>query len=290
VCPAVAEEPLYTLSQVFVELTKPSISPKTIHMQVYSYNDWYVTAIKRRIGALFPLARPWLTALLSRLMAVQGVLAVRALATHQGDAAAFWRRPVARPGGRRQRARLIAIDEIVGTLRSHRRHLRAVALTPLLERGAPGRGYHTGGSFPMRAQPSRFESDRWGRPYGFERVHVVDASVFPSIPSGRSPSASWRTLTGLRRNALDPESGDGRRVVRRGARDRTADLQPVSIPGARRPHRAARASVVHLHARRRAQARGGQPRHEELAGISRTRAPARLVALADDPHDRRQHH
>jgi choline dehydrogenase-like flavoprotein len=36
----------------------------------------------------------------------------------------------------------------------------------------------------MRAQPSRFESDRWGRPYGFERVHVVDATVFPSIPSG----------------------------------------------------------------------------------------------------------
>jgi choline dehydrogenase-like flavoprotein len=77
-----------------------------------------------------------------------------------------------------------AIDEIVGTLWRHRRHLRAVALTPLLERGAPGRGYHTGGSFPMRAQPSRFESDRWGRPYGFERVHVVDAAVFPSIPSG----------------------------------------------------------------------------------------------------------
>jgi hypothetical protein len=57
--PAVAEEPLYTLSQIFFELTKPSISPKTIHMQVYSYNDWYVTAIKRRSAPLFPLARPW---------------------------------------------------------------------------------------------------------------------------------------------------------------------------------------------------------------------------------------
>ena len=117
-----------------------------------------------------------------------------------------------------------AIDEIVGTLRRHRRHLRAVALTPLLERGAPGRGYHTGGSFPMRAQPSRFESDRWGRPYGFERVHVVDATVFPSIPSGPITSASWPTLTGLRRNALDPESRDGRRVFPRGARDRAADF------------------------------------------------------------------
>jgi choline dehydrogenase-like flavoprotein len=182
--PAVAEEPLYTLSQIFFELTKPSISPKTIHMQVYSYNDWYVTAIKRRIGPLFPLARPFMTGLLSRLMAVQGYLPselsphIKATLRRSGAGHAL---VLEAEGNERSAA---GIDEIVGTLRRHRRHLRAVALTPLLERGGPGRGYHTGGSFPMRAQPSRFESDRWGRPYGFERVHVVDATVFPSIPSG----------------------------------------------------------------------------------------------------------
>ena len=53
-----------------------------------------------------------------------------------------------------------------------------------MKRRMRGRDYHTGGSFPMRAQPARFESDRWGRPAGFERVHVVDATVFPSIPAG----------------------------------------------------------------------------------------------------------
>jgi choline dehydrogenase-like flavoprotein len=182
--PAVADEQLYTLSQIFVELMKPSISPKTIHMQVYSYNDWYVTAIKRRIGALFTLARPGLTALLSRLMAVQGYLPselspqIKATLRRAGAGHTL---SLEAENNRRSAA---AIDEIIGTLRRHRRHLRAMVLTPLLERGAPGRGYHTGGSFPMRAAPSRFESDRWGRPYGFDRVHVVDASVFPSIPSG----------------------------------------------------------------------------------------------------------
>lgn len=182
--PAVAEEPLYTLAQIFFELTKPSISAKTIHLQVYTYNDWYAAAIKRRIGALFPLARPWLTLLLSRLMAVQGYLpselSPHITATLRRSGAGHTLVLEAEGHARSSSA----IDEIVGTLRSHRRHLRAVALTPLLERGAPGRGYHTGGSFPMRAQPTRFESDRWGRPFGFERVHVVDASVFSSIPSG----------------------------------------------------------------------------------------------------------
>jgi choline dehydrogenase-like flavoprotein len=35
----------------------------------------------------------------------------------------------------------------------------------------------------MRAQPGAFESDSLGRPSGWSRVHVVDASVLPAIPS-----------------------------------------------------------------------------------------------------------
>jgi choline dehydrogenase-like flavoprotein len=35
----------------------------------------------------------------------------------------------------------------------------------------------------MRTSPGRFESDRYGRPSGFERVHAVDSTVFPSIPA-----------------------------------------------------------------------------------------------------------
>jgi choline dehydrogenase-like flavoprotein len=35
----------------------------------------------------------------------------------------------------------------------------------------------------MRDVAAELESDRQGRPYGFERVHLVDASVFPSLPA-----------------------------------------------------------------------------------------------------------
>jgi choline dehydrogenase-like flavoprotein len=35
----------------------------------------------------------------------------------------------------------------------------------------------------MRAHPGPFEVDVLGRPHGFTRVHVVDASVFPSLPA-----------------------------------------------------------------------------------------------------------
>ena len=54
---------------------------------------------------------------------------------------------------------------------------------PALQIAPPGRGFHSGGSFPMRAEPGEFECDRLGRPHGFMRVHVVDSTVFPSIPA-----------------------------------------------------------------------------------------------------------
>jgi hypothetical protein len=47
----------------------------------------------------------------------------------------------------------------------------------------PGSGTHCGSSFPMCARPvGPFDSDSLGRPFGWRRIHAVDASVLPSIP------------------------------------------------------------------------------------------------------------
>jgi choline dehydrogenase-like flavoprotein len=53
----------------------------------------------------------------------------------------------------------------------------------MLQIARPGRGFHCGGSLPMRAQPGNFESDCLGRPSGWSRVHVVDSSVLPTVPA-----------------------------------------------------------------------------------------------------------
>jgi choline dehydrogenase-like flavoprotein len=47
----------------------------------------------------------------------------------------------------------------------------------------PGRATHCGSSFPMRSRPiGEFDSDRFGRPFNWSRIFVVDSSVLPSIP------------------------------------------------------------------------------------------------------------
>jgi choline dehydrogenase-like flavoprotein len=44
--------------------------------------------------------------------------------------------------------------------------------------------YHFGASFPMSRQPrAPHDTDVLGRPFGWQRVHVVDTSVLPAIPA-----------------------------------------------------------------------------------------------------------
>jgi choline dehydrogenase-like flavoprotein len=65
----------------------------------------------------------------------------------------------------------------------HTARLRTLPLIPAMRFPPPGRGFHTGSSFPMRAERTRHTSDIEGRPFGFDRVHLVDASCLPSIPA-----------------------------------------------------------------------------------------------------------
>jgi choline dehydrogenase-like flavoprotein len=53
----------------------------------------------------------------------------------------------------------------------------------MIQMGKPGRGFHSGGSFPMSAEPHAGETDILGRPHGLRRIHAIDSTVLPSIPA-----------------------------------------------------------------------------------------------------------
>jgi len=73
------------------------------------------------------------------------------------------------------------LKKVVRKLGSLRSLTGLLPLTSLLQPGEPGRGFHTGGSFPMSLNPSGLETDLLGRPWGLKRTHIVDSSVLPSI-------------------------------------------------------------------------------------------------------------
>jgi choline dehydrogenase-like flavoprotein len=182
----VLEERLHTLAQVFIEVLDAALGEHPAHLQLYTYNELFRREIANLLGPLRPLLPGAVErGFLGRLLLIQGYL--------HSDLSAGMTVTLRRPTGSS-----VATLDVAGqanprtapALAALRRKLwglrgatRSTPVSPSLRVGEPGRGFHSGGTFPMRDVPAELESDRQGRPYGFERVHLVDASVFPSLPA-----------------------------------------------------------------------------------------------------------
>ena len=173
----VKRESLHTLAQVFLEVVDPAVGPHTAHLQVYTYNELFRQQLRNMLGPLSGVAA---RGLLDRLLLIQGYL--------HSDISPGINLSLDRDGtlvlgvepNPRTRPALAALRR---RLWRERGAMRALPLSPAMRVGRPGRGFHTGGTFPMRSRPRRLETDTAGRPHGFSRLHVVDASVFPTLPA-----------------------------------------------------------------------------------------------------------
>ena len=172
----VDRERLHTLAQVFLEIEDETVNPHKVHLQIYGYSNLLDATIAARLGLLKSL-RP---RVLERMLVVQGYLhsdsSGRLEAHLTGDRVEVV--PKRNPETR------AALKKVVKRLFGMAATLGAVPISPLLQETVPGRGYHSGGSFPMRASPHAGETDTLGRPFGLQRTHIIDSSVFPTVPAG----------------------------------------------------------------------------------------------------------
>jgi choline dehydrogenase-like flavoprotein len=175
----VQTEALYTLSQLFIELNCPRISRHSVHLQLYTYSDIIGQAVRKSLGPLKIFARP----LEERMIIVQGYLhsdeSPAITMTLKRDGEKDFLQLDAQP----KAATRPTVQKVLRELLSQTRRLGGVVVPPMLQLAEPGRGFHCGGSLPMRESPGRFESDTLGRPQGWARVHAVDASVLPAVPA-----------------------------------------------------------------------------------------------------------
>jgi ferredoxin len=83
------------------------------------------------------------------------------------------------PSGQSQMLRAVMLRLVQSA-----RMLDLYPLIPMLRLSAAGKSYHWGGSFPHTSDRATiFSSDRLGRVGSWERIHLVDASVFPTVPA-----------------------------------------------------------------------------------------------------------
>jgi len=175
------EERLQTLSQVCLRLADPAVAARDVQMLIYTYSPLYRDAIARSPARFVPGLGG---ALLGRLLALQGYLhsdlspSLALSLRREGDGP-----PVLEVRGQRNPATVPVVRRIERTLRELSGRTRATPIPFMTMIAPPGKSYHGGALFPMRRAPGPRDSDLLGRPMGLARVHVVDASVFPSIPS-----------------------------------------------------------------------------------------------------------
>lgn len=181
----IMKEDLNTLCQMFLEIRDPSVTEEYVHLQVYSYSDLFLRLIRQKSGPLFPLVSPFLPAFLNRMLLVQGYLHSR----HSGHLLLRLGRPsgggagILHVEGVRNRETSRTISRVMRKLGSVSTMTGAYPMRPGMQVTLPGRGFHSGGTFPMAESPGAGQSDRWGRPHGFRRVHLTDSSVLPDIPA-----------------------------------------------------------------------------------------------------------
>lgn len=175
--------PRTAFAQAFLEIEYQSLSATTVHAQVYAYNDLYRSDLALRFGHLSTAFGPLIGALSRRLLVAQifvhsdhgGAIGV-SLDGDPGDARLSYKVSTNRDAERVLRR---SADAISSTLFPS----GVIALKSQLRLGALGSSFHVGASLPMKDRPKGNESDIFGRVAGLRRVHVIDASVFSSVPA-----------------------------------------------------------------------------------------------------------
>jgi choline dehydrogenase-like flavoprotein len=151
----------------------------------YDYNPAFLTSVPSIIKV--PRADPILSALLRRVSVGLGYVP-------------GWASPGVRVTARRPDPSGVGLPELSvdrdgsdqwppmlkGLVRAMLRAAPALDLWPILplvSLSAAAKSYHFGGSFPHGAERTPTSTDRLGRLTSWDRIHLIDASVFPTVPA-----------------------------------------------------------------------------------------------------------
>jgi len=182
--PGVKDEKLYGASQITIEINDPWVSDNLVHIQSYGYSE-FIRKAMFQTPLRFILSNRWISdQVFGRLFLLQGFIHSKdssrlSLELHKETAAA---RPMLRVNPLPRLHSFWTALKAGAKLLANSLPLGGIPILPAIQFAGPGRSYHSGGTFPMSANPTKFQTDTLGRLPGMDRVHLIDASVFPSIP------------------------------------------------------------------------------------------------------------
>lgn len=176
-------EKLHTLTQLSLRIKNTNIALHPIHLQIYTYMDHYTMQLRSVLKKIFPIAKPLLKPIINRLLIIQGYF-------HSDDSLNCeirLSRDTKTLSLKKSDNIIDSRKKIAALNRYLMKYRKQLGLTPIgfmTKFSKLLRSNHYGGSFPMQAgERTLTTTDLLGRPYGMQKLHVVDATVFPTIPA-----------------------------------------------------------------------------------------------------------
>ena len=177
----VVDEELFTLSQLMLEIKDETLSRHFISIHLHGYNDIFLNVLKGMSSPFSEVLMPLMRSFLNRFLVLFCFLHSDHSASLDCHLSSDGRlmvqgrdNPASRDLYRKLRKKLIRLAPKLGLM----------PIPFYARKRLAGTSMHFGGSFPMRKCPSKMQTDFMGRPTGMHRVHLVDASVLPTIPAG----------------------------------------------------------------------------------------------------------
>jgi ferredoxin len=177
-------EPQFTLNQFNMVVALDDVGRDVSQLHYYTYNPAFEAALPRVLRSHY--AQPVVEQLLRRLSVTFGYLPswvsphiyLTALPPRPGDDLPQVLLSRDRPRWDKNAMLRKVLTRVVRSSR----HLDLWPLLPMITFAGGGKSYHWGGSFPHHSCPRpAFSSDELGRVGPWNRVHLVDASVFPNV-------------------------------------------------------------------------------------------------------------
>ena len=176
----VENEDLHTLCQLKIKLENIR-NKEAISLQVYTFMDFFPLQFKKILGPFYSLLRFFISPILDRLIVIQGHLSDKDShsfnITLDDNKVKFdqTQNPLVND----------TIGEIITLLIKNTFSLGIFPLFFMKKVSKIGKGVHFGSSFPMtRRKDKHLFSDMFGRPLNYKHIHIVDASIIPTIEAG----------------------------------------------------------------------------------------------------------
>ena len=174
-------EKLHTFTQILLGLSE-GIDGQISHIELKGYNQILEDEIIKKFGFSKYLLYPIINSLVKRTVIGTGFLP-SPLSPSMSIELTDENNPKLKVEKISNAKTQLAISENIKKLKVFSKYSNMLHLSSQTFLANTGRSYHLGGTFPMSNNPGELETDFLGRLNKLQRVHIIDSSIFPEIPS-----------------------------------------------------------------------------------------------------------